>query len=44
MGDPTPYADYPNPEAKDVTLYLSKNGNKVGGLQLEKTKKGKESL
>jgi X-Pro dipeptidyl-peptidase len=30
--DPTSYADYPNPAAADVTLYLTKGGVKRGGL------------
>jgi X-Pro dipeptidyl-peptidase len=30
--EPTPYADYPNPDAEAVTLYPSKSGNKVGRL------------
>ncbi|MCB1023674.1 MAG: Xaa-Pro dipeptidyl-peptidase [Acidobacteria bacterium] len=43
--DPTPYADYPNPGAKDVTLYLSKGGLKAGGLSLKKvSKQGSETL
>ena len=30
--EPTPYADYPNPDASPVTLYLAAGGAKVGGL------------
>ncbi len=44
QGDPTPYADYPNPAAKNVTLYPGKGGQKVGGLSFEKAKKVKEIL
>lgn len=45
MKEPTAYADYPNPEAKDVTLYLTKGGQTAGTLQLNKAKKqGKETL
>ena len=29
---PTPYADYPNPEAKDVTLYLEGGAPRAGNL------------
>lgn len=43
--EPTAYADYPNPEAKMVTLYPTKGGNKAGGLTTTKKKKQKkESL
>jgi X-Pro dipeptidyl-peptidase len=43
--EPTAYADYPNPDASDVTLHLNKGGNKVGLLSLENTKKqGTETL
>ena len=43
--EPTPYANYPNPEAKNVTLYLSKGAPKTGGLSLEKqNNQGKETL
>ncbi|HWA83475.1 MAG TPA: CocE/NonD family hydrolase, partial [Fimbriimonadaceae bacterium] len=31
-GEPTPYADYPNPDAKPVELYPSEDGSKVGAL------------
>ncbi len=30
--NPTPYPDYPNPEATGVRLYLDAGGNDVGGL------------
>ena len=30
--DPTPYADYPNPDASPVTLHLQASGVEVGGL------------
>ncbi len=33
--EPTAYADYPNPEAKPVTLYLSGDGHTTGKLNLE---------
>jgi X-Pro dipeptidyl-peptidase len=36
MGNPTPYADYPNPAASDVTLYLSPGAPAQGGLRTEK--------
>ncbi|MDN3593884.1 Xaa-Pro dipeptidyl-peptidase [Zunongwangia endophytica] len=43
--NPTPYANYPNPDAKEVTLYLTKGAPKTGGLSIEKHKKqGKETL
>ncbi len=34
---PTPYADFPNPEAKESTLFLSPGGRSLGGLGLEQT-------
>ncbi|WP_306013585.1 MULTISPECIES: Xaa-Pro dipeptidyl-peptidase [unclassified Allomuricauda] len=34
--NPTPYADYPNPDAKDVTLYLSPGAPGKGGLSTDK--------
>ncbi|MFA6482386.1 MAG: Xaa-Pro dipeptidyl-peptidase [Bacteroidales bacterium] len=44
-GKPTPYADYPNPEARPVTLYLKAGVPKTGGLVTEKLpKQGKETL
>ncbi len=33
--EPTSYADYPNPAARPVTLYLAAGGAGQGGLQLE---------
>jgi len=42
---PTPYKDYPNPDADDVTLHLQKGAPNTGRLTTEKTKKqGKETL
>ena len=37
---PTPYADYPNPEASDVALYPLPGGGRQGGLALTKSRKG----
>ncbi|WP_421807888.1 Xaa-Pro dipeptidyl-peptidase [Flagellimonas sp.] len=34
--NPTPYAEYPNPDAKDVTLYLSPGAPGKGGLSTDK--------
>ena len=34
--NPTPYKDYPNPEAADVTLYLGGGAPEKGGLSTEK--------
>lgn len=36
--EPTAYADYPNPEAKDVTFYLQAGGNSAGVLSTSKGK------
>lgn len=45
MGEPTPYKDYPNPDAKPVTLYLTSGAPKAGSLTtLKNTKQGKETL
>jgi len=45
MRNPTSYGDYPNPDAEEVTLYLTKGGQTAGTLQVNKTKKqGKETL
>ncbi|MFO7616958.1 MAG: CocE/NonD family hydrolase, partial [Bacteroidales bacterium] len=42
---PTPYADYPNPEARPVTYYLTAGAPKAGGLVTEKpAPQGRESL
>ena len=37
-GVPTPYADFPNPDAKDVTLYPVSGGTKVGALSLRQNR------
>ncbi|WP_409557947.1 Xaa-Pro dipeptidyl-peptidase [Allomuricauda sp. NBRC 101325] len=43
--NPTPYADFPNPEAKDIKLYLTKGAPEKGGLSLTKpNKQGTETL
>ena len=34
--NPTPYADYPNPDAKDVTLHLSPGAPGKGGLSTDR--------
>ncbi|MFD1613673.1 Xaa-Pro dipeptidyl-peptidase [Gelatiniphilus marinus] len=45
INDPTAYKDYPNPEAKPVTLHLTSGAPKTGGLTTTKpTKQGKETL
>ena len=45
MADPTAYADYPNPEASDVTLYLRPGAPKKGSLTTKESKgQGKETL
>lgn len=45
INNPTPYKDYPNPEAKEVQFYLTKSKTKSGNLSTKKTKKqGKETL
>jgi X-Pro dipeptidyl-peptidase len=42
---PTPYADYPNPKAVDVRLYLQAGAPERGTLSLEKAaNQGKETL
>lgn len=42
---PTAYADYPNPEAVDVTLYLKKGAPERGDLSIKKTEnQGTETL
>ena len=38
---PTAYDAYPNPEAKDVTLYLNKGGNQIGMLTTKANKRQK---
>lgn len=42
--EPTPYKEYPNPDAKDVTLYLESGAPKIGKLSTNKTSKSKETL
>lgn len=43
--NPTPYADYPNPDAKDIYLYLSAGAPAQGKLTTSKPKKqGTETL
>nr|WP_090293542.1 Xaa-Pro dipeptidyl-peptidase [Allomuricauda zhangzhouensis] len=43
--NPTPYADFPNPEAKDIKLYVSKGAPEKGGLSISKpNKQGTETL
>ena len=43
--DPTPYADYPNPEAVPVTLYPTSGGGGHGGLVAERVAgQGRETL
>jgi Predicted acyl esterases len=42
---PTPYADFPNPDAKPVQLFLTAGGEKEGALVLAKVpKQGRETL
>jgi X-Pro dipeptidyl-peptidase len=42
---PTPYENYPNPQAKQITLYLGKSTNGAGTLSIQKAKKlPKETL
>ena len=43
--DPTPYSDYPNPDAKPLTLHLTAGGRMSGGLSLEAVaRQGHEEL
>ncbi len=43
--EPTPYADYPNPQASDVTFYLKAGGKVHGSLSTSKAQsKGQETL
>ncbi|MDO5981003.1 Xaa-Pro dipeptidyl-peptidase [Flavivirga spongiicola] len=45
VNEPTPYKDYPNPEASNITLHLTTGAHKAGGLRTSKIKKqGKETL
>lgn len=42
---PTPYADFPNPEASDVTLFPHAGGRTAGGLSIDRSaKQGTEEL
>ncbi|MDC1537851.1 Xaa-Pro dipeptidyl-peptidase [Schleiferiaceae bacterium] len=41
---PTPYPDYPHPQAEDVELHLTKGGNAQGGLTTDKGSRKKEIL
>ncbi len=41
---PTPYADYPNPDAKPVTLHPTGDGNKIGDLATSTAGSVKQSL
>lgn len=41
---PTPYADYPNPTAQDVTLRLGAGGRTAGTLSLKNGTSGRETL
>lgn len=43
--EPTPYPDYPNPEASAVTAYLTRGGVQNGGLRLDPVSgQGRETL
>ncbi len=45
QGEPTPYANFPNPAASPVTLYLGKGGNEKGALLTTKAgNQGTEKL
>ncbi len=45
MSEPTEYEDYPNPEASDVTFYLTGGAPEQGGLTLDNSEShGPESL
>ena len=45
QSDPTPYPDYPHPEAVDVALHPSNGGAGTGGLTLAQTdQRGRETL
>ena len=45
MSNPTPYKDYPNPDAESISFYLTKGAPKVGGLTTTKSSnQGKETL
>jgi len=43
--NPTPYADYPHPDAEEVVLYPQGGGRKVGGLDAQRPERaGEETL
>ena len=43
--EPTPYADYPNPGASDVTLHLLRGGRTAGALSIDdRAEQGRETL
>lgn len=42
--EPTPYAEFPNPEAQDVRLYVHADGNAIGSLSLQPNATGKASF
>ena len=45
LSNPTPYKDYPNPDAESISFYLTKGAPKVGGLTTTKSSnQGKETL
>lgn len=44
QSEPTPYIDYPNPEAKAVRMHLTAGGNDLGGLSLQNGDKVIETL
>jgi X-Pro dipeptidyl-peptidase len=44
VSEPTAYADYPNPEASDVTLYPSEGAPMAGGLGFTKSAAKQETL
>ena len=45
IDQPTPYEDFPNPKAENVSFFLTKGAPKVGGLMTTKSNnQGKETL
>jgi len=42
QSNPTPYADFPNPEASDVNFYLKAGAPAAGTMELEKETTGKQ--
>ena len=45
MSEPTPYKNYPNPDASFVTIYPTTGAPKIGGLSTtKKSNQGKETL